>query len=393
MSATEPVGAPAPHRSTSPIRGVPVGTWAGVPVRAHWSVLLMLALVTDILGASALPDADPGQPRWQYWLFGAITAVLFVGSVVAHELGHVVAARRSGVRVNGLVVWALGGMTELDGEPPTPKADITVALAGPAVTLAVGVLSFVLAAAVPIAVLQSALVWLGAMSVLLFVFNLLPAAPLDGGAVLRGLLWRHSGDRARAVAVEARAGRVLGIVLIALGVLELVAGDALGLWLVIIGWFVIGAAATADNVASSDVARLHASDVMIPAHVVAADWWTVPQLLSALTGDALAQELYPLVSFGGEVTGMVDLADLGRVRASQRDGTRLSTVARRPLLLRDDATLGDFAVDLRMHGNRAVVVDDARRPIGVVTGHALVRAIRLGKLGWGTAGTPAGTSR
>lgn len=372
---------------------LPLGRWGGVTVCGHWSVLVTLALFADVLAVSALPAAQPGRGSLAYWLAGSLTAAVFVVTVLAHELAHAVVARHYRMPVRRITLWALGGMTDLGGESPTPRADALVALAGPLTSLGVGAVSALLAWAVGgSGLLGAALAWLAGISVLLGVFNLLPGAPLDGGRLLRALLWRHYRDRASAERSAAVAGRTLGILLVALGFLEFLAGGFAGLWLALIGWFIMSGAATEAESARVDRLRgLRAEDVMTPARVVVAEWWTVQQLLAQLTPDQVAQPVFPLVDFGGQASGAVTLADLERVPAEHRADTRIRDVTRRPrpMVVPHDALLADIVTPMRLHGGIAVVTAAENRPIGVITSTELVRAARLAELGWHGQTAPA----
>jgi Zn-dependent protease len=206
--------------------------------------MFILVLFAEVLATSALPAARPGHSASAYWLFGVVTAVVFLITVVAHEVAHAFTARHFGIRVKGITLWMLGGVTELDGESPSPRADAVVAAAGPATSIGLGALSAGLAWWVGgSGLLDAALAWLAGVSVFLGLFNLLPAAPLDGGRLLRALLWRRYDDRARAGYVTARVGRGIGFILIALGVVELIlTGSLAGLWFGFVGWFIVGSA-------------------------------------------------------------------------------------------------------------------------------------------------------
>jgi len=381
-------GGPAPE---PPLRHtVRLGTWGPVAVYAHWSALLTFVLFADLLAASALPVAEPGRGSLAYWLTGSVTALVFLLTVLGHELAHAVVARHYRMPVRRITLWALGGLTELGGEPATPRAAALIALAGPLTGLGIGAVSAVLAWTVGGAGLPgAALAWLAAVSIVLGVFNLLPGAPLDGGQLLQAVLWASSHDRARARRGAAAAGRVLGIVFIALGVFELAAGAAGGIWLALIGWFMTSAAAGDAGAAQLDrLQGLRAADVMTPARVVVPDWWTVLQVLGELTPDKLVQPVFPLVDFAGAVSGAVTLVDLERVPADRRSETRVRELLRGrrpPLVVADDATLGDVVLPMRLHGGVVVVTATENRPVGVITAVELVRAAKLAELGW-TAG-------
>ena len=250
---------------------MPLGRVAGIRIGAHWSVLVMVVLIGWLLGAQVLPGLAPHEPAAAYWAVAVPGAVAFIAALLAHELAHSLVARRHGVPVTSITLWALGGVSELGGEPPTARADLLIAAAGPATSLAAGLVFGGIAAVVragggPV-IAVAALGWLALMNVFLAVFNLLPGAPLDGGRILRAALWMRHGDRARAAQSAAAAGRVLGAVLIAAGAAELLLwGDAGGLWLAVIGMFVMSAAtaeATAGT-ATAALAGLRVSDVMTP---------------------------------------------------------------------------------------------------------------------------------
>jgi Zn-dependent protease len=376
-----PVAARRPGGRAFP--GIPLGRWRGVPLSARWSVLFTLALVADILATSALPAARPGQATGAYWLAGLLTATVFLVTVLAHEFAHAVTARHYGIGVKGITLWALGGFTELDGESPSPRAEALVAVAGPATSIGLGAVSGVLAWwAGGSGLLGAGLSWLAAISVFLGVFNLLPGAPLDGGRLMRAVLWRHYHDRARASHVAARVGRALGFVLIALGFVELAATSSFaGLWIVFVGWFIVGAA-TADERAgqAEGLEGLRVGDVMAHAPAVLAEWWTVEQVLAQAGPDHAVAQAFPLVDFGGQAAGALTLGDLQRVPIGRRAETRMRDIVRarrvQPLVVRRQDLLTEIAVPMRQRGGIAVVVDDENHPLGVLTADNLARAAR-----------------
>jgi len=366
--------------------GVPLGSWAGVPIRAHWSVLVALALFTYLLATETLPATRPGHPEATYWLTGVITATVFFITLLVHELAHAVTARHYGMRVQRISLWMLGGLTELDGEPPTPRADALVAASGPLTSLGLGAAFATLnGLLVGPGLAGAALAWLAVVSVLLGMFNLLPGAPLDGGRLLRALLWWRSHDRAQAAERAASAGRVLGSALVGLGFLELLIGAFGGIWLALVGWFIIsGAASERYAVRTEKLRGLTVRDVMTPTPAVAAAWWTVQQFLQDLPPEHAAQPVFPLVDHEGRMNGAVTLADLERVPSHQRGSCRMDRVATRtnaPLAVAPGAAVPDLLLALHLRGGTAVVVD-AGHPVGVVTESDLVRAAQLADLGW-----------
>ncbi len=226
---------------------IPLGRIAGIKVGINASVFLIVVILVGALTTGQLPAAFPNRSSTAYVIAAIIAAVLFLASLLAHELAHSLVARRNGIEVESIVLWLLGGVAQLRGEAKTPGADFRIAIVGPLTSLGLAIgfglaavgLGLLGATGLPSGVLG----YLAATNVMLAVFNLLPAAPLDGGRVLRAALWRWRGERQTAAVNAARAGRVLGFVLIALGVLQVVTGYGVGgIWLALIGWFVVSAA-------------------------------------------------------------------------------------------------------------------------------------------------------
>lgn len=369
-----------------------LGRVAGVSVGAHWSVLVIVALVGQLLALSVLPGAAPDHLTAVYWITGMSTALLFLAGLLAHELAHAVVARHYGIRVERITLWALGGVAELRDEPPTPRADLLVALAGPAASVGVGALFFgsgVIAgwlAAPPLVVAAAS--WLGLMNVLLAVFNLLPGAPLDGGRVLRGLLWWRHGDQARARRTAARAGSVVGMLLVVLGVLQvMLTGSLSGLWLVLIGWFLI-TSATAERIfgeARSRLADIPVRDVMTTEFVAVPNWSTVDDLVALAC--RTRQRSFPLVDLEGRPTGVVSLGALAVVPEADRPTARLREIAQ-PAVKVPVTTPDTVLADVLARGLSAsviLVVEDGRL-VGLLTAEDIGRAVDLSRL---TSARPA----
>lgn len=373
------------------LTGIPLGRVAGIPVAAHWSVLVIVGLLTDVLATSVLPATVPHQSTTMYWLTAAATALVFLLSLLAHELAHAIAARRQGIRVNRIVVWLLGGASELDGDPPSPRADGLIAVVGPLTSLVAGgvfLLTGYLVAGPEPTLLTAGLAWLATMNVLLGAFNLLPAAPLDGGRVLRAVIWRRTGDRAKANRIATTGGQLLGWTLGLFGITELLfAGNLNGLWFALLGWFVLDAALT-ERLAGPTVAQLNritVTDVMSRTPVTAPGWWTVTAFAEWVAANDLHYRTFPVVDFDGRPIGMIRLADLLTLPEQRRPATRVQDAGRpleRVLTVPVTGTLADLRAPTarRMDRGMALVLDDGRL-VGVVTAADVARAIELASLG------------
>lgn len=307
-----------------------LGRVADVPVGLHWSALgVVWLLVLWITGW--LPTALPGRPGPTYFLAAVLAAGLFLLSLLAHELAHAVVARRNDLEVEAVTLWLLGGVARLRGEARTPGADFRVAVAGPAVSALLGAVFGGLAWLADLAavtdVVVVVLVYLAWINVVLAGFNLIPAAPLDGGRVLRAAIWARRGDRLTAAVWATRAGRVFGFLLIGLGLLRVFAGPS-GLWWVLIGLFVVtmaGAEEQQERTAWS-LATVRVRDVMTPEPDVARGDHSVAEFLQ---GIALHRKhsAFPLLDEAGRVQGLVTLNRLRSVPQARRATTSLREVA------------------------------------------------------------------
>jgi PDZ domain-containing secreted protein/Zn-dependent protease len=219
----------------------------GIAIGAHWTWLLVFAIVVWSLASALFPATYPGLEGTTYLAMAVVAAALFFGSVLAHELGHALRGLREGLPIEGITLWLLGGVARLGGTPPSAGAEFRVAAAGPVITV-VAVAVFGAAAVAgdrlgwpdPV---QGVADYLTRINAIVLAFNLVPALPLDGGRVLRSWLWHRQGSFVAATRSAARAGQAFGITLIAVGLLDLLAGASLGgIWLAFLGWFLLQAA-------------------------------------------------------------------------------------------------------------------------------------------------------
>jgi Zn-dependent protease len=364
------------------------GRIAGIPVGASWSALLIALLFAWSLGGDLLPAQVPGLVPAAYWLAGAAGAGLFLASLLAHEIGHALVARRAGLRVRGITLWLLGGVAQLEDEPASPRDELRVAIIGPAISLALAGAFGVAAAALSVVGAPALLVvmaaWLALGNVALGVFNLLPAAPLDGGRVLRGLLWRRHGNRVRAAVTATRAGVWVGTGLVAYGLLGAFTGWGIGtLWTALVGWFLVIAARQERELAllGGGLDRgLRAAQVMTPAPAVAPAWFTVDAFLRNYVEPWQATAL-PLRTVDGRPAGVVTAAALYAVPMDRRHIVRAGDVAipmSALVLVGPDEPVADLAT--RLAGGRTVAeVVSGGRLLGLITAADLARAAGQGE--------------
>jgi PDZ domain-containing secreted protein/Zn-dependent protease len=209
--------------------------------------LFVFGLVVWSLSNIIFPATHPGLDGSSYLMMGLVSAALFFASVVLHEIGHAFRALKEGVPIDGITLWLFGGVARLRGNPPSPGAELRVAVAGPVITLALvclfGAAALIADAAELPASARAVLHYVTRINGLVLAFNLVPALPLDGGRVLRTWLWRRQGSFLAATRSAGRTGQVFGAVLIAIGLLSLIGGPGVGgIWLAFIGWFIVQAA-------------------------------------------------------------------------------------------------------------------------------------------------------
>ncbi len=222
-----------------------LGRLFGIPIGVQPAWLVIVALIAWSLGAGYYPEQDPGIAAPAAYALGLASALLLFAGVLAHELGHALVARRRGVEIEEIDLWLLGGVARMSGQPSHAADEIAFAAAGPAVTLLLTVVFAGLAAVLPGSTPAAAvalLEYLAFVNAAILALNLLPAFPLDGGRIARGLIWLFDGDLRKATVIAARLGRVIGWALVALGVLGAMIGFFAGFWTAIIGVFVIFAA-------------------------------------------------------------------------------------------------------------------------------------------------------
>jgi Zn-dependent protease len=223
---------------------IPIGRILGIPLGLDPSWFLIFALVTWTLAVSYYPAEFNNWPAAQYWVVGAITAILFFGSVVLHELGHSVIALRYKIPVSSITLFIFGGVSQIGAEPPSATAEFWIAIAGPVVSLALalvfGALQSVFSGIAPVLALAKYLAYInGALAL----FNLIPGFPLDGGRVFRAVVWGATHSLRRATLIAATVGRIIAFLFILFGVWQMFSGQfGNGLWIAFIGWFLEGAA-------------------------------------------------------------------------------------------------------------------------------------------------------
>ena len=293
--------------------GIPIGTAFGIPLRLHYSWFIIFALVTFSLVYGYFPDTYPDWNSATAIIVGVATSLLFFGSLLAHELMHSITAQRSGIAIHSITLFVFGGVSQMAEEPKKPTDELRIALAGPLTSLLLGVIFGLVWIGLhnTSEIIESISFWLGWINISLAVFNLIPGFPLDGGRVLRSILWWRSGNIRSATKTASRIGRGVGYLFIFGGLWLTFGGDWFnGLWLAFIGWFLENAAAGSyRQMALQDILKGHTVG-----EIMTQDCTAVPPDLPI---DRLAQEhiltsgrrCFPVVE-NGKLIGLVSIHNI-----------------------------------------------------------------------------------
>jgi len=371
----------------------------GIEIRLDISVVIIFALIVFSLGNGLFPQWHPDWSPLQYWVTALGAGIVFFASLLAHELAHSLVARRFGIRVPRITLFLFGGVAEIESDAETPQAEFTIAIAGPLMSLALGVLFGLLATlGIPVDVralllddpqaavaalgpLVTASLWLSSVNFVLAIFNMIPGFPLDGGRVFRAVLWRVTGDLLLASRVASTTGRWFGWTLMALGLWNLLAHkDPGGLWFIMIGWFLshLAAASYTQLVTQRALRALKVRDVMrtrfdtVPAAASIEDFIENYLLRSS-------QQLWPVLE-AGRVAGLVALRDVAGIPLLERPRRRVTDVMV-PLagasVLAADALASSALNALLAAGDEPVAVVHEGQVVGIVRGSDVLRWVTL----------------
>ena len=360
---------------------ISLGRIGGVEVRVNWSWLVVLALIVWTLADGVFPSQNPRLSRDTHLAMAFVAALLFFASILLHELGHAWAARREGLEVDGITLWLFGGVSQFKGGFPSAGAEFRIAIAGPLVSLVLGVVFVLIAIAGLPSAVDGVAAWLGYINLALLVFNLIPALPLDGGRVLRAALWQSKGDLGWATRVGTDIGRVFGYLFIGLGVaMVIVQGSFSGAWLAFIGWFLLQAATAEARYIATEAALhgLRVRDLMVRDPVTVDGDLTVGQFMDEVARSRRFTT-YPVVD-GGRAIGLLAFGSVAALPRSEWDSRRVREamlpLERVPLLTEDETAIDALTALSSPTSNRGLVVENGHLA-GLLSITDLTRALEL----------------
>ncbi len=369
-----------------PGRSIRVACIAGIPVGISPLWLLIVALMTWSLGSGYYPGEVPGITPVAAYGLGLLSVLLLFASILAHEFGHAIVARRRGVEIEGIDLWLLGGVAKMSGRPHTAGDELRFALAGPAVTavisLVFGAVALALPASAPAAV-RAVVDYQAEVNLLILGFNLLPAFPLDGGRVARALMWLRTGDLRLATDRAAGLGRAFGYLLIGTSLLFWLSGAFAGLWFAVIGFFVV-AAAQAERVQEQVLETfmgVRVRDLMSAPAVTLPAGTTLEQAYPYFA--RYRYTTFPVTDDAGHPVGLLSLEHMKQTPQARWHLATVETVADEDRALVVDE-LEDVTHVLERASfqrvGRASAVDSEGRTVGVLSLTDVERALRATEL-------------
>ena len=362
---------------------IELGRIYGIRVGIHWSWLVVFALIAWTLASGIFPEMNPGLGDGTYIAMAIVASILFFLSILLHELGHAVQARREGMEIDGITLWLFGGVARFKGMFPSAGAEFRIAIAGPLVSLALGVLFALGALAISVReAVDGVAAWLGYINLSLLVFNLLPALPLDGGRVLRSALWQLRGSFRWATRVSASIGRGFAYLFIAAGVFMFIfQGSFSGAWLAFLGWFLLQAATAEDRylLVQDALAGLRVSDLMVRDPVTVEPNMSIGRFMDQVAWNRRYAS-YPVVE-DGRAVGLLTFRCVANVPRSEWDTRTVAECMiepeRVPVLREEDTAVDALAELSESEVNRGFVLDGDRLA-GFVSITDLARALEVG---------------
>ena len=363
---------------------VNLGKIFGIQFRLHYTWFIIFVLITVSLSWQYFPFNYPGWNFWAYWVVGIAASLLFFSSVLAHELAHSLVGRANDISVKSITLFIFGGVAHMTREATRHGAELKMAVAGPACSLVIGGLFFLLylltkEISEPIAGMAS---WLAIINVALAVFNLIPGFPLDGGRVLRSLLWRFSGNYQRSTKIATRVGIVIGYLFILGGIIMIFIFPGQwfnGLWLAFIGWFLSHVASSSYRQSQWQMALqgLKASEVVISTCPVVSPNFTINRLVQDYIFTS-GHRCF-LVTEDGELKGILTLNNIKSVARPNWELTQVRDimvpVERLKVAYPDQDVLSVLEKMEENDINQLPVVSDGR-VIGLITRDNIIRLLQ-----------------
>jgi len=351
----------------------------GIPVRVHYSWLVVFGLITWSLSTFYFPQAAPDLPAASYWIKGILAASLLFISVGFHELSHSIVAKKYGITIESITLFIFGGVAQMRGEPPHPKAEFRIAIAGPFSSFLLAGLFYMFSANTE-GGMKPLFSYLAQINFIIGLFNLIPGFPMDGGRVLRSIIWERNKDYFYATKKAAGIGQKIAIFLILFGIFSVFAGMPGGLWLMLIGWFIYTAAQTSYQQAGlqETLSGMKVADIMVRDIVTVNPSITLEE---ALNNYFLRYGYggFPVVDYG-KYLGILSLKELKKIPRDAFRSTRVADVflphSRQWEISRDDTVISALETMMREDVGR-LVVKEGDSISGLITRNGIARYLQI----------------
>lgn len=359
-----------------------IATVMGIPIKVHFSWLIIFGLITWSLSTFYFPNAAPELPGLSYWLSGFMAALLLFISVVLHELSHSFVALRYGIAISGITLFIFGGVAEMRGEPKEPKVELRMAIAGPISSFLLSLIFFAAYSLADGQVLRALFRYLSHLNLILGAFNLIPGFPMDGGRVVRALLWRKTGDFFYATKKAASYGQKISMAFIVFGLFSIFIGFAGGLWFMLIGWFLHSAAQASYQQASFQEAlrSVKVKDLMIR---------DIVTVSPDMTADTAINEYFLKYGYGGfpvmegeRFLGILTLKEIKDVPKENWRNVRVSEIFiqhnKAWEVEETDDALKALEQMINMDKGRLIVMDRGKM-VGLITRNGIAKYVQVAR--------------
>lgn len=361
------------------------GSWKiitimGIPIRVHFSWLIIFGLITWSLSTFYFPQAAPELPAASYWIKGAIAAFLLFASVAFHELAHSFVALRYNISIINITLFIFGGVAHMKGEPPTPKAEFRIAIAGPLSSIFLSAVFFLLYTATFSPGVKALYAYLARLNLFLGIFNLIPGFPMDGGRVLRSILWEWKKNYFYATRIASSIGQRIALFFIFFGLFSIFIGFQGGLWLMLIGWFIYTVAQASYQQASLQeaLAGVKVKDVMIKDMVI---------ISSQLTLDEAVDGYFLKYGYGGfpvfddqKFLGVITLKEVKDVSREDWQKVKVSDVIETHKkaweISPENNVMAALNLMITEDKGRLVVVEN-NKVVGLITRNGIARYVKI----------------
>jgi len=356
-----------------------VATLMGIPIRVHFSWLIVFGLITWLLSSRYFPQVTPDLPFVSYWISGALAALLLFASVAFHELAHSYVAQKYKLTIESITLFIFGGVAQLKGDPPHPRAEFWIAIAGPLSSFFLSALFFLLMINTAGGT-RALFAYVAQINLILGIFNLIPGFPMDGGRVLRSAIWRKKKDYFYATQKASSIGRGIALFFIFFGLFSIFTGGPGGLWLMFIGWFLFSAAQASYQQATlqETLSGIKVKDIMVR------EMQTIDPSTSL---DKAVDEYFLRYGYGGfpiiedgKFLGILTLKEVKDVPRENWGNVKVSTVfvphdKKWEVSMNDDVIK---ALELMIKEDKGrIVVTENDRIIGLITRNGIARYVQI----------------